>query len=220
MGVDLRLKRGEKIVGYKMGLTSKAKMEQVGLDTPIYGVLTDVMQIPNHTQFALKNSIHPKIEPEIALITKSEITAVPKSIGEALESLEWICSAMEILDSRYVGFKYFSLSDVVADNASSAYFILSDERKKPSEVGDPSNLSIEMYYNDRLAHRASSRAVLGNPITSFIELCSLLRDENRTLPAGSIILTGAATAAVELEAGAQVFTNIENLGRVEIEISH
>ena len=123
-GIELRLKEGEKVIGYKMGFTSKAKMEQMGLHQPIFGVLTNKMQVKNKGPFPLKNRIHPKTEPEIYFITNRDLQG-SITPDEALAACAQIGVALEILDSRFKGFKYFTLPDVVADNASSAFFVSS-----------------------------------------------------------------------------------------------
>ena len=122
-GIKMRTQRGEKVIGLKMGLTSEGKRKQMNLDSPLYGVLTDKMQIANEGTFHLKGSIHPKIEPEIAFFIKSELKG-KISREEVLEACDYIAPALEILDSRYEGFKYFSMEDVIADNSSSSHFII------------------------------------------------------------------------------------------------
>src|ERR1700682_1211796 len=129
-GVALRLERGEKIVGYKMGLTSAAKRAQMNLGSPIYGVLTGAMRADGTLRAA--DGIHPKIEPEIAFITARELRG-NISRDEALKACSGVAPAMDVLDSRFVGFKLFSLPDVVADNCSSWRFVLG-EPTKPRDV--------------------------------------------------------------------------------------
>src|SRR5260370_42100440 len=118
-GIALRLQRGEKIVGYKMGLTSAAKRAQMSLEAPIYGVLTDAMQVRGEVR--VSDGVHPKIEPEIAVLTGRALSG-RISRDEAPEALRSVTPALEVLDSRFKGFKYFSLPDVVADNCSSWRF--------------------------------------------------------------------------------------------------
>src|SRR5216684_4001128 len=131
-GVALRLERGEKIVGYKMGLTSAAKRAQMNLPVPIYGVLTDAMRVEG--ELRVLDGVHPKIEPEIAFVTRRELSGSVDH-GQAIDALEAVAPALEILDSRFVGFKYFSLPDVVADNCSAWRFALG-KQQSPCEVGD------------------------------------------------------------------------------------
>ena len=164
-GIGLRFSRGERQIGLKMGLTSEAKRKQMNLDSPVYGVLTDRMRVEEGSTFSLQGKIHPKIEPEIAFLIRDEIHGVP-SAKEALKACSGVCAAMEILDSRYTGFKYFSLPDVVADNSSSSYFVMGRSVLAP-EAEDWGSLEMTMEVNGKAVHTEVSSAISGNP-NSFI----------------------------------------------------
>ena len=215
-GIELRQKDGEKIVGYKMGLTSKAKMEQMGLHQPIFGVLTDRMEVKNHGHFSLDGKIHPKAEPEIFFITQRELSG-KITAEQAMEACSEVGVALEILDSRFRGFKYFALPDVVADNSSSAFFVLGD-RKPCSNLKDIKNLKITITANGAPAFEAHGHAILGNPWLSLCELVSLLHQEGKRLPARSVVLAGAATQAIALEANTTITATLESVGAVEFHV--
>ncbi len=216
-GIRFRLIRGEKVIGLKMGLTSRAKREQMNLDSPIYGVLTDRMQVKAGGTFSLKAKIHPKIEPEIAFVMARELRGrvTPQ---QALDACSGICAAMEILDSRFVGFKYFSLPDVVADNSSSAYFVLSSQLRNPKDfdLASLAQLAMSMEVDGKVVQAAPSSAISDNPVNSVVQLCELLDARGLSLPAGSIVLAGAATQAVQLVAGMKVRLTVEKLGEVSV----
>ena len=207
-GVALRLERGEKIVGYKMGLTSAAKRAQMNLGSPIYGVLTGAMRVSGTLRAA--EGIHPKIEPEIAFITARELRG-NISRDEALKACSGVAPAMDVLDSRFVGFK-FSLPDVVADNCSSWRFVLG-EPKKPRDVG---GLRVRMSVDGVLKQEADSNAISGHPLESLVQLVAMLHAHGRPLPAGSIVLAGAATAAEPLRPGMRVDLEVEHLGALSL----
>ncbi len=215
-GIELRLESGEKVIGYKMGLTSKAKMDQMGLHTPIFGVLTDVMQVKNLAAFSLEKRLHPKTEPEIYFITNRELSG---SLN--VEDVPGVCDrigvALEILDSRYQGFKYFSLPDVIADNASSSHFVLG-ESVPAATILDWSSLKIELLTGDVVQETATGGAILGNPLKSLCELVSLLSQDGRALPKGSIVLAGAATTAIALEKGQIARARLEKVGTVSFTV--
>ncbi len=197
-GIALRLARGEKIVGYKMGLTSRAKMEQMGLHTPIAGVLTDAMEVYGGV-YALTRGVHPKVEPEIAFKIGRTIRA-PLSAQDALTHCTHVAPALEILDSRFKGFKYFSLNDVVADNCSSHAFSLGawvPLGQAPRARG----CTIELEVNGILREQGCASDVLGDPAESLSQLTHILYSWGVELSAGSIVLTGAITAAPKLERG-------------------
>ena len=207
-GIALRLGRGEKIVGYKMGLTSAAKRVQMRLDLPIYGVLTDEMRAEGTLRAG--DGVHPKIEPEIAFVTARALEG-RISREEAQGALQAVAPALEVLDSRFVGFKYFSLPDVVADNCSSWRFILGPLQRPR----DTSGLAMRMRVDGRTVQEADSNAISGHPLDSLVQLVQLLP---HPLPAGSIVLAGAATVAEPLRAGIEVSLEVASLGTVSVRI--
>lgn len=216
VGIAQRTSRSEKVIGFKLGLTSKAKQLQMDLHSPIYGVLTDRMKIEDGSTFSLKGTIHPKIEPEIAFQIGRDIRG-PINFNEALDACSAVYAAMEILDSRYLNFKYFSLPDVVADNCSSSYFVLSQASKDLRSI-DLSHLEMRMEVNGSLAQQGVSSDISGHPLNSVVQLSEMLHSRSRILPAGSIVLAGAATQARALEPGIQVRLTVEKLGSVEISV--
>jgi 2-oxo-3-hexenedioate decarboxylase len=215
-GIQLRTARGEKVLGFKMGLTSQAKRQQMNLDTSIFGVLTDRMQVADEGTFSLEGTIHPKIEPEIAFVTCQELKGKP-SFAEVLEAIDYACPALEILDSRFKDFKYFSLPDVIADNCSSSYFILGRSRVRITQA-DLAALEMILKVDGQVVQKALSKEISGNPVYSVLQLCELLNQEGLSLPAGSIVLAGAATQAVTLRAGSQVELTVEQLDSVSVKI--
>lgn len=215
-GVALRVERAERIIGYKMGLTSEAKRKQMNLDRPVYGTLTDAMQVAAGGSFSLAGKIHPKIEPEVAFRTRAALRG-RISRDEALAACGEVFPAMEILDSRYVGFKYFSLVDVVADNSSSAYFVCAERGEDPRKV-DLANLELTMLVDGRAVATALSSAISGDPVLSVVQLVELLDQQGLSLPSGSVVLAGAATVAEQLKADMKVELRVAGLGSVAVSI--
>ncbi len=215
-GIALRYSRGERKVGYKMGLTSQAKREQMGLHTPIYGVLTDAMQLRGDFAFCLEGKIHPKIEPEIAFHISKDLRG-RVTPDEVYAACSGVSAALEILDSRFVGFKYFSLPDVVADNSSSAFFAVGESVHDFRNL-DLSTLGMVMSVNGTPSQRAISREISGHPVNSVVQLCALLDQRGLQLNAGSVVLAGAATIAVALEPGQRVSLEVEGLPTLEVRV--
>lgn len=216
LGIEHRLKDHEKIMGYKMGLTSEAKRKQMNLDSPLYGVLTDRMKLENNGNFNLTGTIHAKIEPEVAFMISRDLKG-KVSREQVLDSCSGICACLEILDSRYDHFKYFSMEDVIADNSSSAFFVhgswLTDFKKL-----DLLGLKMKMKVNGSTAQEGISKDISGDPVVSVIQLCELLAERNRSLPAGSLVLAGAATTAVQLEIGQTIELEVDSLPPVRIHV--
>lgn len=216
IGIHLREQAGEKRTGLKMGLTSEGKRKQMNLDSPLYGELTDKMQIAAGGKIDLAALIHPKIEPEIAFLMAHDLEGTVTR-EEVLNATAAVCACLEILDSRYEQFKYFSMEDVIADNSSSSHFVLGPWYKD-FRNSDLRELNMKMSVNGTLAFTALSNEISGDPVVSVIELCRLLAQRGRKLPAGTIVLAGAATAAVALKPGMRVLLDVESLPSLNIEV--
>lgn len=211
-----RLERGERAVGMKMGLTSRAKMEQVGVHEPIYGVLTSSMIVNDGGIVRLEEHCHPRVEPEIAFILRTDLRG-PVTPVQALAAVEGACAALEVIDSRYRDFK-FTLPDVIADNTSAARFVLGSTLV-PVEGLNLANLGIIFEINGRIVETGSSAAVLEHPARSLAELANMLARRGEYLRAGQIVLSGGATAAVELESGDHVRAIVEEIGTAELRVA-
>jgi 2-oxo-3-hexenedioate decarboxylase len=212
MGIDLRTARGEAVVGFKMGLTSKAKRDQMGLLQSVYGCLTDEMRLGDGGEFHVARALHPKVEPEIAFVTSRPLRG-EISADEAAGAIGSVHAALEIIDSRYRGFRYFSLADVVADNSSSSYFVLARDARPPRGL-DFMHLEMRLFVDGALKAEAQSSAISGNPVESLVQLLALLR--GKELPAGSVVLAGAAASAVALSTGQLVKLEVAELAPVSV----
>ena len=207
--IGRRQKRGERVVGMKMGLTSRAKMRQMGVDTPIYGHLTDRMQVEDGGVIPVSRLCHPRIEPEIAFLLKADLRG-PVTAAQALAAVAGVCPALEIVDSRYQDFR-FALEDVVADNASAAYFVLGSTLTGVEGLRMDC-LGMVMQVNGVVVETGSSAAVYDHPARSLAEQANMLARHGKSLSAGQIVLSGGATAAVELHRGDTVTVSIDGLG--------
>ncbi|MBC7740560.1 MAG: fumarylacetoacetate hydrolase family protein [Bdellovibrionaceae bacterium] len=215
-GITMRVKDNERLVGLKMGLTSEGKRKQMNLDSPLYGELTDKMQIDNNSNLDISKLIHPKIEPEIAfLISKPLAGNVTQQ--QVLEACSGVSACMEILDSRYEQFKYFSMEDVIADNSSSSHFVAGPWISDFKHI-DLKNLNMKMAIDGQIVQKGQSSEISGDPVNSVIELCRLLAERGRILEAGMIVLAGAATAAVELKSKQKITLQVDSLPIVQISI--
>lgn len=216
IGIGKREKSGEKKIGLKMGLTSEGKRKQMNLDSPLYGELTDRMQIMDGGKFNISSLIHSKIEPEIAFMISKDLSG-EVTREQVLAATSAVCACLEILDSRYEQFKYFSMEDVIADNSSSSHFVLGPWLSDFKNL-NLANLNMQMSVDEKVVHSALSNEISGDPVVSVIELCRLLALRQRVLKAGTIVLAGAATAAVELRAGQQVSLTVDHLPPLKIEV--
>ena len=218
-GLSLRLARGERVVGFKMGLTSEAKRSQMNLGQPICGPLTDAMRVPDASDISITSGIHPKAEPEIAFVTSRELRG-RVTRAEALQGCRSVAPAIEVLDSRFVGFKYFSLPDVVADNCSSWRFVLGQAQPASRfSLEDLAALQLSLSVSGKQVQTAPATAISGHPIESLVQLVAMLDEAGEVLPAGSIVLAGAATAAEPLALGQVIELDVPRLGRASLRVT-
>ncbi len=213
-----RQSRDERITGVKLGFTSLAKARQMGVDDIIIGTLTDAMRVDDGGRLDRGAYIHPRIEPEVAYLLGSDIDA-ESSFSDERElagAIVGVAPALEIIDSRYLDFR-FSLDDVIADNTSAAgYFI--GPWVDPAHAGDLSNRGVLLEIDGRLAETGSTAAVLGHPHRALAAARRLAAAHGFALRAGMVLLAGAATAAVALPQRGYVEASIAGLGRVAVHI--
>ena len=209
LSIGRRLARGETMVGVKMGLTSRAKMIQVGVDEIIWGRLTSGMRVTDGDTISVADYVHPRLEPEIAFLMGAPLSGKVTAV-EAMAAVDAVAPAGEIIDSRYENFK-FAASDVIADNASSSGFVVGGWADPATPID---NLGMTVERNGRPEQAGSSAAILGDPVRSLVEASRLLGEAGVRLEPGWILMAGGATAAIPLAPGESYRVVVENLGRV------
>ncbi|MBP2579730.1 2-oxo-3-hexenedioate decarboxylase [Streptomyces sp. PvR006] len=201
--VARRLARGERLTGFKLGFTSRAKMRQMGVSDLIHGRLTDRMEIPDGGRVDTSALIHPRVEPEVAFLLGDTL----RPGGDPMAAVAAVAPALEVIDSRYHGFR-FSLPEVIADNTSAAGYAVGPW----SAPGDLDNLGVLLELDGRLAETGSTAAILGSPLRALAAAARLAG----ALEPGTVILAGAATAAVPLPPGTHVRATVAGLGTVHL----
>lgn len=212
ISISRRYVRGEKRLGLKLGFTSKAKMEQMGVHDMIWGRLTDKMFYDEGSQITKSDFIHPRAEPEIAFKVKKLIDT-EITLDNAADYVSAVAVAIEIIDSRFQNFK-FSLQDVVADNCSSAAYTIG-EWKEGAEIKD---IAMSLVVDNVIIHKGNSNAILGNPWESFVAAARLANENGEALSADDVILAGAATPAVYIDTGQKISAHAEGLGSVFLSV--
>lgn len=207
-----KIARGNKIVGYKAGLTSRAKMKQMGVEEPCYGFLADYFQQPDGAEIDIDSLIHPRVEAEIAFVTKKPLRGPGCHVGTVLAATDFVIPAVEIIDSRYKDFR-FDLVSVAADNSSSSRFVVGGQMADPADV-DLRNMGVVMERNGEIVEVGAGAAVLAHPANSVAWLANTLGERGEEIPAGSLILTGGITAAVTVNKGDSVNVRYQGLGAV------
>lgn len=212
--IDLRLNRGEKLIGLKMGFTSEAKMKQMGVNDMIWGRLTDEMIVQDGGSVNMTKYIHARAEPEICFRIAKDIKG-EIALEDLDEYVDGIAPAIEIIDSRFENFK-FSLEDVVADNCSSTGVVVGKWLTPSREI---SNLKMTLSFDKEVRAEGSSFDILGDPWKSLQAATRLAHHYGEEIKAGHIIMAGASTAAIFIEKGATISAEVEKLGSCSFKVS-
>lgn len=206
--------RGHKIVGMKMGLTSQAKMKQMGVPNPCYGYLADYFAYGDGACIKIDELIHPKVEAEIAFVLKDDLSGPGCHIGDVLAATDFVMPAVEVIDSRYKDFK-FDLKSVIADNSSSSRYVTGGRMRDIKDL-DLKTLGVVMEINGEIVQLGAGAAVLGHPATSIAMLANMMSERGEILKAGTYILSGAITAAVGVKKGDNVTVKFQDLGTLSM----
>jgi 2-oxo-3-hexenedioate decarboxylase len=209
-----KLDAGEHIVGVKLGLTSRAKQQRMGIDSPLRGWLTDGMVLPAGTPLVTGELIHPRVEPEIVFVLGERLSGPAVTAARAMEAVSHVYAGLEVIDSRYTDFR-FRLPDVVADNASSSRFVIGSAARKPEEL----DLALEaclLEVDGEVVDSATGAAVQGHPAEALALAANALAERGLALEAGWLVLTGGMTDAVFTRPGSSIAAHFTNLGSVLI----
>jgi 2-oxo-3-hexenedioate decarboxylase len=206
--------KNTKTVGIKLGLTSKAKQKMMGVNEAIYGYLHADMLAYEWEPILSSDLIHPKVEPEIAFLIGEDIQGEDVTEEDILKGTAYIAPALEIIDSRYKDFR-FDLVDVVADNCSSAKFVVGSKLLLPDSL-DLGNVGMVMSKNGNVEQTSSSAAVLGHPLKAMVWAAQSLAKRGRGFKKGDIVLSGAMSEAIPINAGDTVVANFDGLGSVSL----
>ena len=212
--VRARVDAGHAIVGAKLGLTSVAKQKQMNVDRPLYGWLTADMQVDTGAAVRCDTYIQPRVEPEIAFLLGRDLEGPSVTAAQVLAATEAVFGAIDVLDSRYAGYK-FTFNDVTADNASSAGFILGGTAMDPYGI-DLRLTGCVLEKNGELIATAAGASVMGHPASAVAWLVRALARRGQGLEAGHVVMAGGMTEAVAVSPGDTVVATFDRLGSVEI----
>lgn len=201
--------------GWKIGLTSKAKMQQMGVSVPSIGFLMEDTARMAGSSITTHDLVHPRVECEIAFFTKAELRGPHCTAEQVLAATDYVVPALEIIDSRFSGFK-FDLPSVIADNGSSARFVPGTKRYAVDAL-DLSTIHVTLEKNGEPVATGVSDAVLGNPAIAIAMLVNLLAEQNESLPAQSFVMSGAITEAIPVKAGDNIRATFDGMGEITIQ---
>lgn len=216
--VERRVKAGEKVVGKKVGLTAKVIQQMLKVDQPDYGHLFESMQVSDGGSCPAASLLQPRVEPEIAVILKKTLRGPGLTDLDIIAATEAVVPAIEIVDSRIENWK-ITFGDTVADNGSSARFVIGSKRTDPNAL-DLRTAGVVFYKNDQLTGTGAGAAVLGaNPFRAVAWLANTLAGAGLELAAGDVILPGALCGMVSVAAGDSVKADFGPLGTVSVTFS-
>jgi len=213
-GIRAKVGRGRRVIGKKIGLTSKGMQDLLGVHEPDYGHLLDDMLVPAGQPCRRDALLLPKVEGEVAFVMRDRLAGPGVHVADVLRATAGVMPALEIVDTRIRDWK-IKLIDTVADNASSARFVLGS-RLLPVERFDLRLIGMCLEKNGQVVNNGAGVAVLGHPAAAVAWLANRLADFGAALEAGDIVLSGAVTAAVDVAAGDVVEAHFDRLGSVAV----
>ncbi len=206
---------GEKIVGKKIGVTSSAVQEMLGVFQPDFGFLTTPMAYPNNSAIALQgNLIQPRAEAEIAFMLKYDLLGPNVTEADVLNATECILPCFEIVDSRIHNWQ-IKIQDTIADNASCGVYVLGDARVDPRELNLP-ELHIKVHKNGEFLSEGLGSAVQGNPLTAVAWLANTLGKYDIPFNAGDVILSGSLVPLEPVVAGDELTLELAGVGNASV----
>lgn len=211
--IDGRVARGARRVGRKIGLTSPAVQQQLGVGQPDFGVLLDDMAVPDGGVVLMRRLLQPKVEGEVAFRLGADLTG-PIDRDAVRAAVVSAHAAIEIVDSRVAGWD-IRIADTVADNASSGLFVVS-ERGVGLDRFEPAEVEMSLSLNGRPVSQGTGAACLGNPLLALEWLARTAADFGDPLRAGELVLSGALGPMVLVAAGDEVDVRISGLGSVRV----
>jgi len=207
-----RLKEGRRVVGKKIGMTSKAMQDLLGVREPDYGHILDDMVVLNGQPVAVDKLLQPRCEGEIACLLGQDLIGPGVTVAEVLAATEAVIPALEIVDCRIRDWK-IKIQDTIADNASSARVVLGDKLTPVHDL-DLRLVGMVLMKNGQVVATGAGAAVLGHPAASVAWLANKLLEFDIPLKAGEIILSGSLTAAPPVAAGDYFRADFDRLGSV------
>lgn len=209
-----RLATGTTVLGRKIGLTSLAVQQQMGVDTPDFGILFADMAYADGATIPAGVLLQPRVEAEVAFVLKDDLAEGDLTVSQIAGAIDYAVAALEICDSRIAGWD-ISFGDTVADNASAGLYVLGTERRTLAEV-TPRDVEMQMSVTGAEDAVGTGAASLGDPLVAVQWLAAKAREYGEPLRAGQVILSGALGPMRACAPGATARATITGLGEVSI----
>ena len=204
---------GRRRLGRKIGLTSRAVQEQMGVDRPDFGVLYADMAFGDSEPLPTDRLLQPRIEAEVAFALAHDLPERPVVLSDVIRATDFVVAAIEVVDSRIAAWD-ISIVDTVADNASSGLFVLGGRPRRLCDIVDLRAVRMLLTTGDAVVSEGEGRACLGHPLNAVVWLANELADRGEPLRAGEVVLSGALGPLVTVGPGMQYEATLEGLGSV------
>jgi 2-keto-4-pentenoate hydratase len=214
INIRQRVAEGARVLGHKVGLSSKAMQQMMGVDEPDYGHLLDEMQVFEDTPVKAGRYLYPRVEVEVGFILAEDLPGADCTEDDVVAATEALAPSIELIDTRITDWK-IALCDTIADNASSAGFVLGAARVAPREL-DVKSIDAVLTRNGEVVTEGRSDAVLGNPVTAVAWLARKVESFGVRLRKGDIVLPGSCTRAIDARAGDHFVADFAGLGSVRL----
>ena len=218
-GIDLKISKGRRVVGYKIGLTSRAMQMAMNIDEPDYGVLLDDMQYPNGCEIETARFLDPRIEVELAFVLKDRLFGEEVSVDQVMDATDYVIPALELIAARSHRVdaetrKPRTVLDTISDNAANAGIITGGRTVKPGAM-DLRWIPALMYKNDILEETGVAAGVLDNPAAGICWVARRFARHGVALEPGQVILAGSFTRPVIASAGDRFHVDFGPLGCID-----
>jgi|TARA_B110000037_G_scaffold164531_1_gene186048 2-oxo-hept-3-ene-1,7-dioate hydratase len=221
--VDLKLARGAKVTGYKIGLTSRAMQQAMKIDTPDYGVLLDEMAFTNNASIPASDFLDPRIEAEFGFVMKRSLFGEAVTLEEVLDATDYVVPALELISARSTrtdpdtGYTR-TVCDTIADNAANAGYIVGDTHIDP--IKTDLRFSGALLYVDGVVEESGlGGAVMEHPGHGIRWVCKRFARHGIGLEAGQFVLSGSFTRPVPVQTGTKILADYGQLGKIEIDFT-
>ncbi|GLE53404.1 2-keto-4-pentenoate hydratase [Mycobacterium montefiorense] len=214
INIRQRVAEGARVLGHKVGLSSKAMQQMMGVDEPDYGHLLDEMQVFEDTPVRADKYLFPRVEVEVGFILSADLPGAGCTEEDVLAATEALVPSIELIDTRITDWK-IGLCDTIADNASSAGYVLGKARVLPADL-DVKTIDAVLTRNGEVIAEGRSDAVLGNPVTAVAWLARKVEGFGVRLRKGDVVLPGSCTKAIDARPGDEFVADFTGLGTVHL----
>ncbi|MBU9766783.1 2-keto-4-pentenoate hydratase [Mycobacterium sp. TNTM28] len=214
INIRQRVAEGARVIGHKVGLSSKAMQDMMGVDEPDYGHLLDEMEVFENVPVPSSRFLYPRVEVEVGFILADDLPGAGCTEEDVLAATAAFAPAIELIDTRITNWQ-IKLCDTIADNASSAGWVLGEARVSPKDI-DIRNIDAVLTNHGKVVAEGRSDAVLGNPVTAVAWLARKVESFGVRLKAGDIVLPGSCTRAIDAPPGSDFVADFAGLGSVHL----